>query len=100
MPEKRIIKLVVGASSLEALRERQTRREAGTQSQGPLLVRGSPVTEQEGAKRMRLRIPSVKGYVRKAYERLLRLPVPLVLAVLWLVGVALVSLCLLALFML
>ena len=72
-----------------------------TQSQGPLLlVRGSPVTEQEGAKRMRPRIPPIKEYVRKAYERLLRLPVPLVLAVLWLVGVALVSLCLLALYLL
>jgi hypothetical protein len=33
--EKRIIKLV-GASSLEALREGQTRRKAGAQSHGPL----------------------------------------------------------------
>jgi len=49
---------------------------------------------------MRPRIPPVKEYVRKAYERLLWLPVPLVLAVLWLVRVALVSLCLLALYLL
>ena len=47
---------------------------------------------------MRLRIPDDKGKVSKAYEWFLGLPVPIVLFSLWLAGVVLISLSVLALY--
>ena len=40
-----------------------------------------------------------KGRIMRAYERFLELPVPIVLAILWLCGVGLVGLCVLALYL-
>ena len=48
---------------------------------------------------MRPRIPNAKGFISKVYERFLELPVPLVLTVLWLVGVVIIISCVLALYM-
>jgi hypothetical protein len=45
-------------------------------------------------------VPHNKGFISKAYERFLELPVPLVLAVLWFVGVALIGSCVMAFYLL
>jgi len=59
------------------------------------------LTDREKAKEMRPLTPtSDKQFVSKAYEKFLDLPVPLVLAVCWSVGAALVGSCALALYML
>jgi hypothetical protein len=47
---------------------------------------------------VRARIPS-KGWVSRAYQWFLELPVPIVLAVLWLAGVVLMGLFVLALYL-
>ena len=41
----------------------------------------------------------LNGHVGQTYERFLELPVPVLLAVLWLVGAVLEGICLLALFL-
>jgi hypothetical protein len=46
------------------------------------------------------KVPNDKGFISKAYERFLELPVPLVIAVLWFVAVALIGLCALAFYLL
>ena len=50
---------------------------------------------------MRSQVPNNnKGFVNKAYEWFLKLPVPVVLAVCWLAGVVLIGLCVVALYVL
>jgi hypothetical protein len=51
-------------------------------------------------KRISSQITVDKGFIDKAYRRFLRLPVPVVLAVCWLVGTALIGLGALALYLL
>ena len=49
---------------------------------------------------MRPQIPKGKGFISKAYEWFLELPVPLVSTVLWFVGIVLIGSCVLALYVL
>jgi hypothetical protein len=57
-----------------------------------------PFSHGEVRDSVRARIPS-KGWVSRAYEGFLELPVPIVLAVLWLGGVVLIGLFVLALYL-
>ena len=79
-------------------RERQTRREAGTQSHGPLPSRGgSRATERSTIGNTG---KPFLGAIERAYERFFELPAMVVLAVLWLAGALLIGACALALYLL
>jgi len=68
---------------------------------GASLIEAARLPNSEEQKRMcRPKVPDDKGFVSKAYERFLESPVPLVIAVLWLMGVALIGLCALAFYLL
>jgi hypothetical protein len=80
-------------------RERQTRREAGTQSHGPpsLSTGGSQATERSTIENTSK--PFVEA-IKRTYKRFLKLPAIVVLAVLWLAGAVLIGACALALYLL